>query len=186
MKENVKNCFILRQRIEGILHSLNIDENNLNQIIKIINELITYNTDLELQNEELRRTRNELEKSKNKYADLYDFAPIGYFTLDKGGLIVDVNLAGANQLGIERIFLKKIPLIAFILKEHHEIFHSHKKSVFETREKKVCELNIIRSDNSVFYAHVESIPAKDIEGNLSFLRAAIVDISRFKEIGFSL
>ncbi len=53
---------------------------------------------LEMQNEELRKSQMELEESRNRYSDLYDFAPISYFTFDKNGLILDLNLTGANKL----------------------------------------------------------------------------------------
>ena len=49
--------------------------------------------------EELRRSQEELETSRNKYAFLYDFAPVGYFTFDPDGLIRSVNLAGEGMLG---------------------------------------------------------------------------------------
>ena len=55
-----------------------------------------------MQNEELRQARDELETALEKYTDLYDFAPVGYFTLDRDGVIRAVNLTGAGLLGIER------------------------------------------------------------------------------------
>ena len=62
-----------------------------------------------MQNEELRRTREELELSRNTYAELYDFAPVGYLTFDAPGLIQEVNLAGAQLLGTERQLLINTP-----------------------------------------------------------------------------
>ncbi|MDO9309211.1 MAG: PAS domain-containing sensor histidine kinase, partial [Deltaproteobacteria bacterium] len=56
--------------------------------------------ELELQIEELRLANSELEASRNKYALLYDFAPVGYFTFDRDGGIRTVNLTGASLLGI--------------------------------------------------------------------------------------
>ena len=37
-----------------------------------------------------------------QYTDLYDFAPVGCFTLDRGGTIRSSNLTGAGLLGVER------------------------------------------------------------------------------------
>ena len=67
-----------------------------------------------MQNEELRRAREELEISRNQYAELYDFAPVGYFTFDAHGVIREVNLAGAQLLGIERGLLLNRPFSSFI------------------------------------------------------------------------
>ena len=69
---------------------------------KLIHELNVYQIELELQNEELRRTQLELQEARDKYLNLYDFAPTGYFTLDHNNLIVDVNLAGRELLGSEK------------------------------------------------------------------------------------
>ncbi len=52
--------------------------------------------------EELRRAQDEQEASRNKYAFLYDFAPVGYFTFDRDGGIRSVNLTGVHLLGVER------------------------------------------------------------------------------------
>lgn len=55
-----------------------------------------------MQNEELGRVKNDFEISRSRYADRYDFAPVGYLTISKNGQIVDLNLTAAWQLGIER------------------------------------------------------------------------------------
>jgi len=57
-----------------------------------------------MQNEELRKAQVELAESRDRYFDLYDFAPVGYFTLNQNGLIVEMNLAGADMLGFESVF----------------------------------------------------------------------------------
>ena len=69
---------------------------------ELIEELRIHQIELELQNEELKESQIEVTNSQNKYFELYNFAPVGYFTLDKKGLIIDVNLAGADLLGAER------------------------------------------------------------------------------------
>jgi PAS domain-containing protein len=60
--------------------------------LSFVHELQVHQIELEMQNEDLRRVQNELEKARNSFSDLYDFAPIGYFTFDKKGLILQVNL----------------------------------------------------------------------------------------------
>ncbi len=80
---------------------------------RLLHELQVHQIELEMQNAELRRAQEELELSRNKYAELYDFAPVGYFCLDPSGLILEVNLQGAQLLGIERQLLVNTPLERF-------------------------------------------------------------------------
>ena len=68
------------------------------------------------------RPRSELEESRSKYSDLYDFAPVGYFTFDKNGLILEANLTAAKELGVERSVLVNKPFRAYIVAEDREIF----------------------------------------------------------------
>ncbi len=73
---------------------------------EIIHELQVHQVELEMRNEELKRVQFELEESRDKYQDkcqnLYDVAPVGYFTLTRKGLIKEVNLSGAALVGIPR------------------------------------------------------------------------------------
>src|SRR5689334_20106641 len=66
---------------------------------RLVHELEVHQVELEMQNAELRQARDEVETSLEKYADLYDFAPVGYVTLDRSGNICSVNLSGASLLG---------------------------------------------------------------------------------------
>ncbi len=69
---------------------------------------------LEVQNEVLREAQAELEASQSRYADLYDFAPVGFVTLDPKGRMVDLNLTAAALLGHEREKLRGLSLVAFL------------------------------------------------------------------------
>ena len=72
---------------------------------RLVQELQIHQIELEMQNEELKKARDEAEAERERYLDLYDFAPVGYFTLDRDGVIRQVNLAGARLLGLERSLL---------------------------------------------------------------------------------
>ncbi len=77
---------------------------------RLLHELQVHQIELEMQNEELRRAQGELESARARYFDLFDLAPVGYFTLSEQGLILEANLTGAGLLGVERRELVKKPL----------------------------------------------------------------------------
>src|SRR5438552_9531658 len=66
---------------------------------ELIRELQMRQLELEIQNRELRATQQQLAHSRMRYADLYDFSPTGYASLDKKGCIEEINIAGGKLLG---------------------------------------------------------------------------------------
>jgi len=80
---------------------------------RLVHELQVHQLELEIQNEELTQTLTEVNALRAKYLDLYDFAPVGYFTLDTQGNIVELNLRAAKLLGRERRALTGRPLREF-------------------------------------------------------------------------
>ncbi len=123
----------------------------------LVHELSVYQVELEMQNEELRRSQEQLEESRSKYADLYDFAPVGYLTFDKTGLITGANLTACLLLGIERSLLVKKPFTLFVHPESQDLFYFHKQKVLETTTKQTCQLVLKTRDGAFFDAQLESI-----------------------------
>jgi PAS domain-containing protein len=80
---------------------------------RLIHELRVHQIELEMQNELLTETLASVNALRAKYQDLYDFAPVGYFTLGPGGDIVELNLRAAQLLGRERERLVGVGLRAF-------------------------------------------------------------------------
>ncbi len=144
---------------------------------KLIHELQVHQIELEMQNEELRRAQVALEESKDRYVDLYDYAPVGYFTLDKNALILEANLSGADLLGMDRDRLMNKPLAKFVHKDSQDTFYLHRKQVLETSIRHICEIKLVKPDGSWFHAQLESIGIPDSDGELSRLRTAISDVT---------
>ncbi|MFA6056247.1 MAG: PAS domain S-box protein, partial [Thermodesulfovibrionales bacterium] len=152
----------------------------------LIRELEAHRDELEKHNEELQRLHKELEESRNKYSDLYDFAPIGYFTFDGNGLILDVNLTGAGLLGIKKQFLINKSFETFIEVSDKDIFRAHRLDVLLKQARQICEIRLKCKDGKIFYAQLQSLPVKDPEGNLSCLRTALSDITKLMDTEDSL
>ena len=148
---------------------------------KVVHELQVHQIELEMQNEELRQAQGTIVASQERYADLYDFAPIGYFTFDHMGLITEVNLTGASLLGIERGQLSKKPFSLFVAVPFRDTFHRHYRDVSITGTAGTCELQLTRKGGTSFYVSVQSMPVWDAEGNLTGIRSAIGDTTERKQ-----
>ena len=147
---------------------------------KLLHELQVHQIELELQNEELRRTQVQLQESLMEYSDLYDFAPIGYFTLNEEGLMLKANLAGATLFGRERRHLINKPLRAFIAGESRAVFDDFRKTLFKTLTKRLCEVKLSIKGNLSAQVLIEGIVLEGGPENEKQCRIAIIDISERK------
>ncbi len=144
----------------------------------LIHDLQVHQIELELQNKELHASRMEIETARMEYADLYDFAPIGYLSIDQNNVIRKSNLMASSLLGVERQFLVGKRLTMYIERASQDAFYLHRKAALETGEKQTCELVMRRADdNSPFHARLESI--KSVNGSL---RMALIDITVAKQL----
>ncbi|OGW36045.1 MAG: hypothetical protein A2010_10230 [Nitrospirae bacterium GWD2_57_9] len=144
-------------------------------------ELRIHQIELETQNEELRTSQRLFEASRRKYADLYDLAPVGYFSLDTAGLITEVNLTGAGLLGYDKQFLLSKPFLLFIESGDRTIFEQ-KRAVFATGSRRECEIRLLRKDGSFFYARLECASRGNKgTGDPGHIRMAIIDITERKQ-----
>src|ERR1700689_2678408 len=111
----------LRRRAEARLRgqqrgqrSKSGDQKSEADTARLLHELEVHQIELELQNAELQKARDELEVTLEKYTDLYDFTPMGYFSIDETGVILEANLMGAALLGVERHLLAKRRFQSFV------------------------------------------------------------------------
>lgn len=144
---------------------------------KLIHDLRVHQIELVMQNEELRQAQLALEESRDRYMDLYDYAPVGYLSLDKNALVLEANLSGAGLLGMERGSLIGKPLTSFVHKETQDTFYFHRNRVLQTGTRHVCEIKLVKPDGSWFHAQLESVGIAGSDSELSRLRIAISDIT---------
>jgi len=113
---------------------------------RLVHELQVHQIELEMQNEELLASRAEVEVGLERYVDLYDFAPVGYFTLDRSGMILQANLTGAVMLGLERSKLVNRRLTALIAEQTRPAFRAFLEKVLAGQAANTCEVVIPRED----------------------------------------
>jgi len=149
------------------------------EALRMLHELRIHQIELEMQNEELRRTQTELEDARARYFDLYDLAPVGYFSISEKGLILEANLTAANLLGTARAILVGQPLSRFILPEDQDIYYRHHKQLLETGKAQACELRMARKDGAQFWAGFETTIAQNGDGHL-LCRTVLSEITKRK------
>ena len=154
-----------------------LSEMSPEKIASLIHELQVHQIELKMQNEELRSIQDELEKTRNKYSHLYDFAPIGYFTVNPKGIIHEANLTIASMLGADRSALIGQPFARFVLKDDQDTFYKHRQRLLETEAPQSCKLRLVKKDGHPFYARIEYrvITTKGDDGKQ--IRAAVSDIT---------
>lgn len=154
-----------------------VDELSHADICKLAHELQVHEIELEMRNEDLRKSQHELEDSRDKYSNLYNFAPVGYVTLSGKGFILNVNLTSTTMLGIERSSLINGCLSQFIASDEKGIYYSFCNRILKIDGHEVCELKMVKSDGSEFYAQLEGVAEKSKGENVKEIRVVITDIT---------
>jgi PAS domain S-box-containing protein len=126
-----------------------------------LHELQVHQIELEMQNDEMCRMQHELEVSQTRYVELFDLAPVGYCTLAATGLILEANLTAAALLGADRSSLVKRQISRFILGEDLHIHSMLCSRLVETGESQSCELRMVKTDGTVFWAHLKATVSKN-------------------------
>jgi nitrogen fixation/metabolism regulation signal transduction histidine kinase len=140
---------------------------------RIVRKLEINQIELVRQNDELREAKHEVTTALEKYTDLYETAPVGYFTLDTNWLISSVNLAGSNLLRIERSLLTGRSFEQLIVEEFRPTFTTFLTSVFGGQSDEACEVVIL--DNVCHPITVQIEAAISASGKEC--RLALIDIS---------
>ncbi|MFH1112812.1 MAG: ATP-binding protein [Pseudomonadota bacterium] len=148
---------------------------------KYLHELQVHQIELEMQNDEMRKAQLALEDSRDKYLELYDYAPVAYFTLNAKGLVLETNLTALLLLEEGRESLVNKPFSRFVCAEDADSFHLHLNEVLKTGVKQTCQIKLLKKDGHPFHAQVESIAVWYPEGEPTLCRVAVSDISDRKE-----
>ncbi|MEA3412509.1 MAG: EAL domain-containing protein [Pseudomonadota bacterium] len=146
----------------------------------LIHELQVHQIELEIQNEELRRTQRESETEKIRYSSLFDYAPIGYFTLDSRGTIVHVNFSAAELLGKDRQSLTGTQFHQLVSREHQERFAALFKETFQRHGRFTSEIQLVKPNGTTVFTRMESGVRKNAEDKSGYCLVTVNDISREK------
>ena len=171
----------LRMKAERVLDRTPLIEAKVQPVEDLLHELRVLQVELELQNETLRQSQVALEESRDRYADLYEFAPVGYLTLTRDGLISDINLTGAALLKEDRNKLINRRFWNFIATEDRDQWHQKFMNAKQHGERQCCELMLKRGDGTYVHAQLDGLHWIEAGAEPS-LRLAFTDITKYKEV----
>lgn len=138
-------------------------------------ELQVHHIELELQNDELHRAQADLERSRDRYRDLYDFAPIGYFSLDGAGLIVSINHAAAALLRIDRADQQPRRFVTLVARADLQRWATH-LALLREGPARTCELTLEPGKGPPFVAQLSSVMAVELD-DVATIRCTLLDVT---------
>lgn len=127
----------------------------------LLHELRVHQVELEMQNENLRQAHIEMEASRDRYANLYDFAPVAYLTVSGEGLVSEANLTCAELLGVERSKLLRSRFDRYVAPDTLDTWHQFFILAMQHDAKQASELRLRRVDGTTFYAQLDGASSGD-------------------------
>jgi len=140
----------------------------------------TEKIELEMQNRELREAQQEIELARDRYADLYDFAPVSYMSCDSKGVIKNINLTGAKMLDQPRANILGRAFFNWIETSDVENYFSYLKNVLQDDIKITTEMKIRGQQENILDVKIESIRSWSREANCFLCQSVILDITENK------
>ena len=144
---------------------------------KALEELHLHQAELEMQNDELRIANEKLELQQIKFSGIYDLAPIGYYILDKAGLVNEVNNAGISLLETGKGNILNNRLQSFVTPEYMDAYHVFFRELLNSGEKQSCQLKMRSRKGREFYVQVEAIAITPVRNFPLQCDVAVMDIT---------
>src|SRR5262249_3478997 len=162
MKQSVRprnRSALLRKRAEQLMRASRSELLAMpaTKVRALVHELRVHQIELELQNEELRQAQVELAESRDRFSDLYEFAPIGYVTLDAKGRISECNLAAADLLGKNRVDVIGMAISRFQIRESRVPCYLPLRDVFGPGTNQAREGGRRRKDGPPLVTRLETL-----------------------------
>ncbi len=163
MEENKKmtDAEALRRKAEMLFREKEInadtDTSQEPEIQKLMHELQVHQIELQMQNNELQIAYEKMEGALKRFTLLYDFAPIGHFTLDCNATIIELNFTAAEMLRERRISLLGSNFKIMICEQSKPVFNDFYKRVFSSNRTESCDIVICIDDATFLNAHIQGI-----------------------------
>ena len=146
----------------------------------VVHELRVHQAELEIQNEELRRAQVELQESHDKYLDLFDFAPVAYFTIDRSDKIDEVNRAGLLLLNADMAAVRNARFTKFLAAGSLGPFIALRNNAIIWKVSATGELNMVTALGRSFPAELRVVASSE-PGKLRIAAADITERKKAEE-----
>ncbi|UOE52431.1 PAS domain S-box protein [Mucilaginibacter sp. SMC90] len=144
---------------------------------KVLEELHLHQAELEMQNDELRVANEKLEMQHLKFSGIYDLAPIGYYILNKDGLVSEVNNAGISLLETSKGNIIGNRLQSFVAPEYRDTYHLFFREILNSGRKQSRQLKMLSRRGCVFYVQMEGIMVNTVRNLPLQCDIAVMDIT---------
>jgi PAS domain S-box-containing protein len=146
-------------------------------------DLEVHQEELRAQNQKLIEALHELEETRDRYIRLYDSAPNGYCTLDRNGIVREINLIGAALLGRSRSVVVGSPLLPAIVAADRGRFIGYlracAKGTDESTGGEEVHVHTAKADRTL---QLTCRPRVDDEGVLVEFFVAMVDVTERRRL----
>ncbi|MEI7989727.1 MAG: PAS domain S-box protein [Chloroflexota bacterium] len=144
---------------------------------RLVHDLQIHQLELQTQNEELRQARTELEISHVRYSNLYNFAPVGYLTLNEAGIILEANYKAATMLGEVNSRLVERLLAKFILPADKDKYSQLRQTLYTSGTTQACEIRLMKNDGTPFRVNMEANLVQEGERSSTKCHITLNDIT---------
>ena len=181
----------LRRRAEKQMQTTPADSEEIagmssKDMAKMVHELRVHQIELKMQNEELRRIQEDLEEARDRYSHLYDFAPVGYLTINAEGIVEGANLTFATMLGTKRSEVVGKPFSRYIQRDDQDVYYLHRQRILESGDFKSFRLRLVKNDGSDFFSNLECMIVRESDSDPKKIRVVVSDITEQNELEWRL
>ncbi|MCE9612027.1 MAG: PAS domain-containing protein [Chthoniobacter sp.] len=145
---------------------------------RLQHDLQVQQVELETQNQQLREAQRLIEDSRDRYAELYDFSPVGHVALDTAGIIREINLTACAMLGAERARLENLPFLTHVAAADRAKLRDHLRPRERPGARVESELRLVAKGHPTIVVVMQSVLVGDKDDGGVLCRATLTDISR--------
>jgi PAS domain-containing protein len=126
-------------------------------LLKLVHELQVHQVELEMQNQSLLEAQQEISRNLQQLTELYELAPVAYFTLDRNGQITKSNAMGRKLLGSPILALDDQYLSRYVSLDTLPAYIRFFEQIFAARRLESCNLTLLAIEDRPIYVFMEGV-----------------------------